>query len=450
VIRFTRRVFVDLAILMMGLGFMMGVIFPFFCLLLGIPWQMVMTPWFFLATIMAGIIVGATNISLARSVVGKRMRLLADRMKEVQVNLQEAAEDGSSERCTPETCSIVVDSADEIGDTALAFNQLVQALAEALHNNIAVRSFTEVLSSQLELEVLSMQALQQLLQHLDAQAGAILLESEGEMKVISSHGIRSPSSLAESDYLHRALRSETRQRVIIPEDVILDGILVDFRPMEVLAEPIVYKHVPLGAIILTSTIRFTDASLSRLDLFRNSLSLALNNALTHDRLQKLAALDPLTGIYNRRFGLARLHEEFGRAVRTGLPLGAMMFDIDHFKGVNDTYGHLAGDRVLSWVTKVARTVLREGDVFIRYGGEEFLSVLPGASREDLTKIAERLRRVVEDTFVKDGDQTIRVTVSVGAASYPESGVEGEQELVQRADDGLYTAKESGRNRVVVV
>lgn len=108
-------------------------------------------------------------------------------------------------------------------------------------------------------------------------------------------------------------------------------------------------------IILASAAGFKDEVRSRLDLFCQGMALALNNALTYDRLQTLAALDPLTGIYNRRFGMTRLHEEFTRAVRTTGPLGVMMFDIDHFKKVNDTYGHLAGDRVLIQVAKIART-----------------------------------------------------------------------------------------------
>jgi len=110
------------------------------------------------------------------------------------------------------------------------------------------------------------------------------------------------------------------------------------------------------------------------------LAVALNNSLNHQDLQRVAALDPLTGVYNRRFGLQRLTEEFGRSVRSGDPLGVLMLDLDHFKAVNDTYGHLVGDRVLQTVVRAARQILREGDVLLRYGGEEFIIVLPGAGR----------------------------------------------------------------------
>ncbi len=127
----------------------------------------------------------------------------------------------------------------------------------------------------------------------------------------------------------------------------------------------------------------------------------------------------------------------------------MMFDIDHFKKVNDTYGHLAGDRVLIQVAKTAREAIREGDILMRYGGEEFLVILPAASKENCRDVAERMRRKVEETSVADGDQVIRVTISIGITSYPELDVAGEQDLVKHADEALYVAKESGRNRVIV-
>jgi diguanylate cyclase (GGDEF)-like protein len=178
------------------------------------------------------------------------------------------------------------------------------------------------------------------------------------------------------------------------------------------------------------------------------LALALNNALSHDRLQRLAALDPLTGIYNRRFGMGRLVEEFGRAVRTDTPLGVVMFDIDHFKSVNDVYGHRVGDRVLAAVAKAAKQVIREGDVLTRYGGEEFLVVLPGASADDSAALGERIRRIVSETKVGVDGRTLSVTVSVGVTSHPRDHVDRPEELVEHADAALYRAKAAGRDRVV--
>ena len=187
----------------------------------------------------------------------------------------------------------------------------------------------------------------------------------------------------------------------------------------------------------------------RLDLFRHGLGLSLNNALAHDRLQRLAALDPLTGAYNRRFGLNRLHEEFVRAVRANSPVGLLMIDIDHFKSVNDTYGHMVGDRLLTSIAGVIGSILREGDILIRYGGEEFLAVLPAASSDDIRAIGERVRRATEESTLAEGTQTVRITVSVGGAAFPNQNVASERALVELADTALYTAKQSGRNRVKI-
>ena len=208
---------------------------------------------------------------------------------------------------------------------------------------------------------------------------------------------------------------------------------------------LVHKQVPLGAIVLASATAFPEHVRTRMILFRQPLALALNNALDHERLQRLAAIDPLTGLYNRRFGMARLHEEFSRAVRQKMPLGVLMFDIGHFKKVNDTYGHLIGDRILTQVSTLCRSLLREGDIVMRYGGEEFLAILPAASKEDITEIGERIRRIVEETPFDVGEQQIRITISIGGSAYPGLQIETEGDLVKCADEAMYSVKNSGRN-----
>lgn len=223
---------------------------------------------------------------------------------------------------------------------------------------------------------------------------------------------------------------------------------MEFRPLEVFIVPILYKEVTLGVVVLASATPFPEGTRTRLEIFRRALSLALRNAIAHDNLQRLAALDPLTGVYNRRFGMQRLNEEFSRAVRADLPLAVLMVDIDHFKRINDTYGHLVGDRVLVKVARLVRSLLREGDVLLRYGGEEFMVILPGASCHDAKTLAQRLRHAVEDLVVTHGEQSFRVTVSIGAASYPEMNADTQEQFVHTADERLYRAKQSGRNCVV--
>ena len=313
----------------------------------------------------------------------------------------------------------------------------------------ALSDFAHLLGSQLAIRDLTEKALQQLMEHTHSAAGAIIIENDASLEVAVSQGIRDVSKLLDSDHVRSSLRSERRVKLSLPPDVLVEGVLTDFRPREVIIEPVLYKDVVLGLIILASAYNYGSEEITRLNLFGQSLALALHNSLLFDRLERLAALDSLTGIYNRRFGMTRLHEEFGRALRMNAPIGLLMMDLDHFKQVNDTYGHLTGDRVLLRLARVARSVLREGDILVRYGGEEFLAILPGASRHDVTNIGERLRRKVSETRIEEGDESIQVTISQGGVSFPENDVPSETELVNRADQALYQAKESGRNCVVM-
>ena len=447
--RLTRSVFWDLAIWMAGFGLLTGLVFPPFVLLLGVSAATAISPRFYAACLAAGLLVGGVNWGLARLIVGRRLRLLAAHMRHVAGAVREAAYTGDWLDCQAERCRVAVDSADEIGQSADSFNALIEALARAHDVEAAVNHFAETLASELDLDRLIRAALEQFLAVSEGAAGAVLVVSEGEASVRASHGLRESGALAGSDHVERALRTGAIQLVDTPDGVHIDGLLTSFRPRQVLVVPIAFKSVVLGVLVLAAGAEFRSDARRLVELLRPTFGLALNNALVHERLQRLAALDPLTDLYNRRFGLERLREEFSRAVRAASPLGVVMVDIDRFKRVNDAYGHVVGDRTLRAMARAGRRVLREGDVFIRYGGDEFLAVLPGASRADVAEIAERLRRVAAETVVVDGEQAIGLTVSIGATSFPEDRAEAETTLLERADAALYEAKELGRDRVAL-
>lgn len=161
-------------------------------------------------------------------------------------------------------------------------------------------------------------------------------------------------------------------------------------------------------------------------------------------LRRLSTTDALTGLYNRRHLDAMLALEFDRTARArNPPLSIIMIDIDHFKKFNDTHGHDQGDRVLKAVALCMRDSLRQHDVPCRYGGEEFLAILPNTPPEGVGVVAERLRRAVEDLVV-DG---LKVTISLGTATFPELPAESSEKLIEAADGALYRSKENGRNRV---
>lgn len=168
----------------------------------------------------------------------------------------------------------------------------------------------------------------------------------------------------------------------------------------------------------------------------------------NDRLRKMAETDGLTGVDNRRYLEERLHEMLEHSTRLQEPLACVMCDIDHFKSVNDTHGHQAGDAVLKEFAGVLRDHAREIDRVGRYGGEEFVILLPGTVLDEAVTFAERLRHAVESHTFRFAGGTVRRTMSCGVAAWPHTDLRREDDLLRAADDALYVAKEMGRNRVV--
>lgn len=186
-----------------------------------------------------------------------------------------------------------------------------------------------------------------------------------------------------------------------------------------------------------------------MDELANQSATTINRANVYAEILKHATLDALTGFYNRHQLEERIKQEIATSHRQNTPLCAVMTDIDYFKKVNDTYGHAAGDIVLQSVAKVMRSGLREYDVAGRYGGEEFVVLLPFTKLDEAKMVAERLRKSVEDKVVdiskaNNETQEISVTISVGVAE-----LVNDETLIKNADKALYEAKETGRNKVVV-
>ena len=165
------------------------------------------------------------------------------------------------------------------------------------------------------------------------------------------------------------------------------------------------------------------------------------------KVKEEASIDPLTGLRNRRSFERTLWEFFKDFNKYGYPFSVIMMDLDNFKQINDTHGHLAGDRVLREVGNILRNYLRAKDVPARTGGEEFAIVLPGISKDEAVQVAERIRRVLENHMVEHDGEKIKVTASFGV-SQMEEGVEKPEDLLKDADEKLYKAKREGKNRVV--
>jgi len=169
-------------------------------------------------------------------------------------------------------------------------------------------------------------------------------------------------------------------------------------------------------------------------------------AAYHDEIYRLTTIDGLTQVFNRRYFEETLDREISRCIRYSREMSLVMIDIDHFKQINDTYGHLAGDHVLKHIASAIKTKIRREDVFARYGGEEFGLLLPEVDTKGALLMAEKARKLVEKHKFEFDKQEISVTISLGVATL-KSGQRDSADLVRAADVKLYEAKTSGRNRV---
>ncbi|HPD19480.1 MAG TPA: GGDEF domain-containing protein, partial [Candidatus Goldiibacteriota bacterium] len=167
-----------------------------------------------------------------------------------------------------------------------------------------------------------------------------------------------------------------------------------------------------------------------------------------EEVERKAIIDELTGIYNRRYFEAKLEDELTLAKRFRTNLCLIMFDIDFFKNINDTYGHQAGDSILQEMALTAGSLMSSVDSLCRYGGEEFVIILPETKIEQAIDIAEKLRSEIEEHVFYVGDKIVNVTISAGIAEYPTHSLL-KQGLIEKADSALYQAKNSNRNNVKI-
>lgn len=214
--------------------------------------------------------------------------------------------------------------------------------------------------------------------------------------------------------------------------------------------PISTTKKKYGVVLIESNEfnKFHDENQKLIMLIGHQLSTSIENLELYKRMKELATTDGLTGIYNRLYFQERLSKELKIAHEHDYPLSLVIFDIDHFKKVNDTYSHLIGDKVLKVVTSVVKNSIRRSDMIARYGGEEFIILFPNMDLKRAEETCENLRKKIEATPVTSGSINLSVTASFGVSNYPENA-HGEENLVKAADRALYEAKGTGRNQVKV-
>ena len=202
----------------------------------------------------------------------------------------------------------------------------------------------------------------------------------------------------------------------------------------------------LGELVFTRRRRFAEQEMEQLENLMSQLIYPLRNAVWYQRALKAAKIDTLTGSNNRAAMNEALDREVDLAHRHQSVMSLIMFDLDHFKQINDNYGHTVGDDVLRECVECTNQALRSTDTLFRYGGEEFVIILPGVNVTGAALAAERLRSVIEKHVFASRQGAIPVTISIGTASITTQDTA--KSLIERADNGLYAAKNAGRNCTV--
>lgn len=347
---------------------------------------------------------------------------------------------------------------DEFDDLGDRFNHMAQSIQEHQERVESFNSLSSLLIASLNPQSLMQNVLDKIIELTRAQAGTIYLREADSSEEVLVPFVAYGVDLSAMEYLHfgQGLPGEAARRkqslVIrdIPSDCRLNinlGI-ADVMPREVAIFPIIYRDSVLGVMMLASMSPFRSNELSLLESMINQIAIVLENALAHEKVAQLSITDTLTGTFNRRYLSQRLDEEFRISHRHHSPLSSLIVDIDHFKKINDGFGHQIGDEALIAVAKTLKEHIRDSDMLARFGGEEFVIILPHTTQKDALIVAEKLRQAIASlTIGCMGDH--KITISIGVATMPDLKVESSDELLGEADRALYIAKEQGRNRVVL-
>jgi diguanylate cyclase (GGDEF)-like protein len=273
-------------------------------------------------------------------------------------------------------------------------------------------------------------------------------EAPGEQSVLAERGLDPQLGAAVFNIAQKVMQQGEE---FFSGDLARDERIQHRVPGTVVAFPLTTRGRSVGALIAldraasTARPRLGTAVLSAVRVFLEAAAAALDNALLLKRAEALSVTDDLTSLYNSRYLMQVLHRETKRASRTGRPLSVVFLDLDGFKTVNDTHGHLAGSRALVEAGAVIRGSARETDVVARFGGDEFSLVLPETHCDGALAVGERIReRIASHPFLAGEGLPIHLTASIGVATFPDVAATAE-ELLRAADTAMYRVKDRGKN-----
>jgi len=337
--------------------------------------------------------------------------------------------------------------------TVAVTTKLARLLQEQAGREIAINRIATAIRRSLELDSVLQTTVDEVGRALGAHRCALRVEGEHGEPALAKFYFR-PGHRAEADEiaLHSDLCAYCARLSSNLQNYVVDGRSKDeaadhaLRPLAVV--PLIYGERLMGALMVQSddpSRVWQESELLLLNTVADQVAVAVNHARLFEMVQKQALTDGLTGCFNRRSFEMQLERDMNLAMRKRQPVSLVLLDLDHFKRINDTFGHAAGDLVLRTLAGVLREELRDTDTAARYGGEEFALILPQADFEGAVVVAERLRKQIEGLKLPSVGQ---VTASFGVATFPQHAASREK-LIEIADQALYAAKKEGRNRVGV-
>jgi diguanylate cyclase (GGDEF)-like protein len=339
---------------------------------------------------------------------------------------------------------------------ALVNARLYQSECEQRSLADALQKISLALSSSLQAPAILDVLLNQLSNVVPYDTGCVMLVEGEQVRVAVQHGFENwghplPSDLTvRLEDVHNLHTMAANRRPMVISDVALYKDWVNLGAPHIrswVGAPLIVRDRLLGFLSLEKAERnfYGPEHADRLGMLAGHAAIALWNALAFGEVEQASITDFLTGAYNHRHFQQQVRTEMDHAHQFHQPLSLLMVDLDHFKQVNDRYGHVCGDKVLNRVATLLRTELRAEDFLARYGGEEFAILLPGTSSRSLTAIGNRLLQVINSQPILIDSANINLTISIGGASYPEHAADVGQ-LIALADQSLYRAKNTGRNR----
>lgn len=362
---------------------------------------------------------------------------------------------------------IDISTGDELSDLAHHFDQMTGALQAQIEDLTKTQGRLRSLFDQLGVVFGSTLDLQKLSDAMVTIATNTLKASTSTLMLLNASGdelyVKAVTGLGADKLLQHKMKVEesaagwvakNAKPLLIP-DSSKPGI-IRLNPAEVkekhslIIVPLLARGKVLGVLSVCGEKQiYSEKDLESFQWLAGQAAVAIDNAVLHQEVEKLAETDSLTQLYNHRYFMEKLESELKRAERFSHPLTCLMLDIDDFKNLNDTYGHLVGDLILKEVGLVIKKNIREIDIPARYGGEEFTVILPETERSLGTVVAERIRSAFESSQFLVGEEKlpIRLTVTIGVATYPEDA-QTPDDLIRRSDAAMYLGKGSGKNKVV--